>query len=209
MTGGVELRPKAIELRMDLYNPTADRVAISECVRFVKSRIKEAGAAEAWISAGKALAELKTYLKKVVPRGNNSRIGWLKAFELEEFTITRQTAEKLIDIHEFFLSAPKGAVRNLPASWKALHIITKKFSLSIVQQCLADGSISPFMTEREIGELARHLHLEKSKTALKRRPRLSKRYVAAMSTVSKHDRIAAIRKLMSDLSLTLKDLADA
>ncbi len=168
MTHVVAPTPKTDGLRMQLDNATADRVAITECARFVKLRMAEGDSAEAWLSVGRALSELKSYLRKVVPPGDESRIGWKKAFKQGEFRIKRDTAEKLIAIHRAFHAASKDAIPQLPISSDTLHFLARTIPLDVVEKYAASGKITPATTEADIGRLARRLRARRQRLLLKR-----------------------------------------
>src|SRR3954464_1426045 len=55
-------------------------------------------------TTGEELKRLKATLVKDTPRGDNTRIGWVKAFDLEppELPFGRRMAEMIIAVHDFF-----------------------------------------------------------------------------------------------------------
>src|SRR3954470_12550269 len=80
----------------------ADMVSIrTTAIKIMEAHEKTAGT---WITTGKELKRLKGTLVKDTPRGDNTRIGWVKAFELEppELPFGRRMAEMIIAVHDFF-----------------------------------------------------------------------------------------------------------
>jgi hypothetical protein len=132
----------------------SDATAIKECARYVKGRIADTNAADAWIAVGKALAHLKGELLKTTPRGDNEHIGWQQAFDNGEFGFGRRHADRLITVYEFF-SGRSTSSKNLPASSMALHLIATKMQLDEVSRRLNDGSICAATTEKEIGGMVK------------------------------------------------------
>jgi hypothetical protein len=98
-------------------------------IRTTANRIREAHekTAGTWIITGKELKRLKATLVKHTPRGDNSRIGWVRAFELEppELPFGRRMAEMIIAVHDFF-DGTQVPLKNLPGSWKALYYLAAK-----------------------------------------------------------------------------------
>lgn len=188
-----------IPLKINFDGPDAERMAISECAKFVRRRIADTQAAEAWIACGERLAALKRDLIRKTRRGDNERIGWKQAFLLEpkEFPFGRRYADKLIDTYNFFQSGPAWPLKKLPASIVALHaIVINKFTAEIVSQCIADNLISPGSTETDIARLAKKFKL--ARCNVKRDPKLA----------PKRKRIASVLALMKRLDLTLEDLTN-
>jgi hypothetical protein len=192
---GADVGP-VVKLTINLDNLAGDRAAIAQCARFVQRRIAEVGAAEAWISCGQQLAHLKSNLLKSSPRGDNARIGWKQAFQLEprEFPFSLRFADYLITIHDFF-DGITCSTKKLPSSVGALRLLATKFKSEIVERCVADSSISPGMTEIEVKSLAKKLHL------IKEKPKRD-----ALKEAPKNKRVAAVLKLMGRLNLTIEDL---
>ena len=188
-----------IPLRIDFDNLSAERMAISQCATFVRRRIADTQAAEAWIVCGEKLAALKRDLVRKSKRGDNERIGWKQAFLLEpkEFPFGRRHADRLIDLYEFFQNGHACPLQKLPASFRALHAIAlNKFSIEIINQCVADDLISPASTDVEIAKLAKKFKLTRSK------PRCD------LQSAPKRKRIASVLALMKRLDLTLEDLTN-
>jgi hypothetical protein len=184
-------------LRVDFDSVTAERVAITQCATFVRRRIAEMQAAEAWLACGKELASLKSKLVRKTSRGENERIGWHKAFTLDppEFPFKRRHADCLIQIYKFLIGSTL-PIKKLPASSRALYaLVANRFTTEQIAQCIADGLISPGSTEDEIKAVAKKLKLIKP---AKRQPNLK--------TAPKERRRAAVLKLMQQLEITLEDL---
>jgi len=137
---------------------TADADIVS--IRTTARRIVEAHetTASAWIVTGKELKRLKSTLVKDTPRGDNTRIGWVKAFELEppELPFGRRMAEMIIAVHDFF-DGTRVPLTNLPGSWKALYYLaTKVNDVALIEKMIAEQKITPLSTEsdlRKFGEL--------------------------------------------------------
>ncbi len=184
-----------IPLKLRLEGPEAERMVISECAKFIRRRIADTQAAEAWIACGESLKVLKKNLKKITPRGDNEHIGWEQAFQLEprEFPFGRVHADQLIRLHEFF-AVHADTVKKLPASFRALNAIVRcKFNGNLIEQCIMDGSISPGSTATEILALAKRLQLKrKAKPDPKSAP--------------KSKRIAKVLAYMKRLGISQKDL---
>lgn len=152
-----------IPLRLKLEGPDAERMVITECAKFIRRRIADTQAAEAWLACGESLAALKLNLKKTVAHGDNQHIGWQQAFELEpkEFPFNRRHADTLIEVHKFFTGTAV-PVKKLPASFNALKMLVRnKFNYTLIEQCIMDGSISAGSTAIEIAALARKLQLKR------------------------------------------------
>jgi len=130
----------------------------SELVDFyavrVKAKLTEINAAQKYIEAG---AELKTCKAELLRRGRrmdtSQNEGWLQAFHSpNRFGFSRQTADKYIDIYDYFQSAPIGRTLNLPSSWRTLYEITLAFRdhhdrlLTLVNQ----GKITTLTTREDI-----------------------------------------------------------
>lgn len=189
----------AISLHINFDDPSAERMAISQCAKFVRRRIADTQAAEAWIACGERLAALKQDLLRKKRRGDNERVGWYQAFLLEpkEFPFDRRHADKLIDIYQFFQIGHMWPIKKLPASMRALQAMAaSKFTVEIINQCIADDLISPGSTDVEIMKLAKKFKLTTGKQ--KSDPK----------STPKRKRIATVLALMKRLDLTLEDLTD-
>jgi hypothetical protein len=126
-------------------------------IRTAAIRIMEAHekAAGTWIRTGKELKRLKGTLVKDTPRGDNARIGWVKAFELEppELPFGRRMAEMIIAVHDFFDGTPV-PLTNLPASWKALYYLAGKVNnITLIEKMIAEQKITPLSTESDLKKL--------------------------------------------------------
>jgi hypothetical protein len=132
----------------------SDATAIKECARYVKGRIADTNAADAWIAVGIALAQIKGELLKTPPRGDKGHIGWQQACDKGEFGFGHRYAEELITIYEFF-SGSALPVKYLPASTRALYLISTKMQLDEVSRRLDDGSICAATTEKEIERMVK------------------------------------------------------
>lgn len=184
-----------IPLKLRLEGPEAERMVIAECAKFIRRRIADTQAAEAWIACGESLRALKKNLKKVTARGDNEHIGWQQAFELEprEFPFGRVHADQLIKLYEFF-TVHACTVKKLPAAFNALHaIVRSKFNSTLIEQCIMDGSISPGSTTTEIIALAKRLQLKRK---AKPDPR----------SAPKSKRIAKVLAYMKRLGISQEDL---
>jgi hypothetical protein len=134
---------------------TADEDLAS--IRTTANRIMEAHekTAGTWIATGKELKRLKATLVKDTPRGDNTRIGWVKAFELEppELPFGRRMAEMIIAVHDFFDGTPV-PLKNLPGSWKALYYLAAKVNdVAVIEKLIAEQRITPLSTESDLRKL--------------------------------------------------------
>jgi hypothetical protein len=121
-------------------------------IRIMEAHEKTAGT---WITTGKELKRLKGMLVKDTPRGDNARIGWVKAFELEppELPFGRRMAEMIIAVHDFFDGTPV-PLKNLPASWKALYYLAAKVNnIAIIEKMIAEQKITPLSTESDLKKM--------------------------------------------------------
>src|SRR3954471_16660074 len=121
-------------------------------IRIMEAHEKTAGT---WITTGKELKRLKATLVKDTPRGDNTRIGWLKAFDLEppELPFGRRMAEMIIAVHDFF-DGTQVPLRNLPGSWKALYYLAAKVNdITLIEKLIAEQRISPLSTESDLKKL--------------------------------------------------------
>jgi hypothetical protein len=117
-----------------------------------------------WITTGKELKRLKATLVKDTPRGDNARIGWVKAFELEppELPFGRRMAEMIIALHDFF-DGTQVPLKSLPGSWKALYYLAVKVNdLALIEKLIVEQRITPLSTESDLKKLD-ELRLLKSK----------------------------------------------
>jgi hypothetical protein len=126
-------------------------------IRTTANRIREAHekTAGTWIITGKELKRLKATLVKHTPRGDNSRIGWVRAFELEppELPFGRRMAEMIIAVHDFF-DGTQVPLKNLPGSWKALYYLAAKVQdVPLIEKLIAEQMITPFSTESDLRRL--------------------------------------------------------
>src|SRR5215212_3747467 len=124
----------------------------STAIRIMEAHEKTAGT---WITTGEELKRLKATLVKHSPRGDNTRIGWVKAFELEppELPFGRRMAEMIIAVHDFFDGTPV-PLKNLPASWKALYYLAAKVNnIAIIEKMIAEQKITPLSTESDLKKL--------------------------------------------------------
>jgi len=187
---------------MILSGAPADEAIIKECALYIKGRIRDTNAADAWIAVGKALAQLKGQLVKRANRGDNERIGWVQAFP-GQFGFGRRHADKTVEIYEFF-NGRNTATKNLPASWAALHLIATKMQLNEVSSRIEDGSICPATTEKEISQM------------VKRPPQpapeppspdaIASKVLRSLKQVNKHKQVDILISLCDSLGLTQKDL---
>jgi hypothetical protein len=127
-------------------------------IRTTATRIMEAHekSAESWITTGKELKRLKGMLIKDTPRGDNARIGWVKAFELEppELPFGRRMAEMIIAVHDFY-DGTRVPLKNLPGSWKALYYLAAKIKdVALIEKLIAEQKITPFCSEGDLKKLA-------------------------------------------------------
>jgi len=138
-----------------LEEGTADEDLAS--IRSTASRIMEAHekTAGTWITTGEELKRLKATLVKHSPRGDNTRIGWVKAFELEppELPFGRRMAEMIIAVHDFF-DGTQVPLKNLPGSWKALYYLAAKVGdIALIDKLIAERRITPLTTESDLRKL--------------------------------------------------------
>ena len=134
---------------------TADEDLVS--IRTTANRIMAAHekTAGTWITTGKELKLLKATLVKDTPRGDNTRIGWVKAFDLEppELPFGRRMAEMIIAVHDFF-DGTQVPLRNLPGSWKALYYLAAKVNdILLIEKLIAEQRITPLSTESDLRKL--------------------------------------------------------
>jgi hypothetical protein len=134
---------------------TADADIVT--IRTTARRIMQAHerTAGTWITTGKELKSLKATLVKDTPRGDNTRIGWVKAFELEppELPFGRRMAEMIIAVHDFFYGT-QVPLRNLPGSWKALYYLaTKVNDVTLIENLIVEQKITPLTTESDLRKL--------------------------------------------------------
>ena len=134
---------------------TADEDLAS--IRTTANRIMEAHekTAGTWITTGKELKRLKATLVKDTPRGDNTRIGWVKAFDLEppELPFGRRMAEMIIAVHDFF-DGTQVPLKNLPGSWKALYYLAAKVNdIALIEKLIAEQRITPLSTESDLRKL--------------------------------------------------------
>ena len=134
---------------------TADEDLAS--IRTTANRIMELHekTAGTWIATGKELKRLKATLVKDTPRGDNTRIGWVKAFDLEppELPFGRRMAEMIIAVHDFF-DGTQVPLKNLPGSWKALyHLAAKVKNIAVIEKMIAEQKITPLSTESDLKKL--------------------------------------------------------
>jgi hypothetical protein len=131
----------------------ADMVTIRTTARrIVEAHEKTAGT---WISTGRELKRLKATLVKDTPRGDNTRIGWVKAFDLEppELPFGRRMAEMIIAVHDFF-DGTQVPLKNLPGSWKALYYLAAKVNdVPLIEKLIAEQMITPLSTESDLRKL--------------------------------------------------------
>ena len=121
-------------------------------IKIMEAHEKTAGT---WITTGKELKRLKGTLVKDTPRGDNARIGWVKAFELEppELPFGRRMAEMIIAVHDFFDGTPV-PLKNLPGSWKALYYLAAKVNnIALIEKMIAEQKITPLSTESDLRKL--------------------------------------------------------
>src|SRR5215211_5186481 len=126
-------------------------------IRTAAIRVREAHekTAGTWITTGKELKRLNGTLVKDTPRGDNTRIGWVKAFELEppELPFGRRMAEMIIAVHDFFDGTPV-PLKSLPASWKALYYLAAKVNnITLIEKMIAEQKITPLSTESDLKKL--------------------------------------------------------
>jgi hypothetical protein len=138
-----------------LEEGTADEDLAS--IRSTAGRIMEAHekTAGTWITTGEELKRLKATLVKHSPRGDNTRIGWVKAFELEppELPFGRRMAEMIIAVHDF-LNGTQVPLKNLPGSWKALYYLAAKVGdIALIDKLIAERRITPLTTESDLRRL--------------------------------------------------------
>jgi hypothetical protein len=141
--------------RQAVEEGTADEDLAS--IRTTANRIMEAHekTAGTWITTGKELKRLKATLVKDTPRGDNTRIGWVKAFELEppELPFGRRMAEMIIAVHDFF-DGTQVPLKNLPGSWKALYYLAAKVNdIVLIEKLIAEQRITPLSTENDLRKL--------------------------------------------------------
>ena len=94
-------------------------------------------------------------LVKDTPRGDNTRIGWVKAFDLEppELPFGRRMAEMIIAVHDFF-DGTQVPLRNLPGSWKALYYLAAKVNnIVLIEKMIAEQRITPLSTESDLRKM--------------------------------------------------------
>jgi hypothetical protein len=203
MTAQIHKLPGKPEPKLAIGYP-GDRHIIRTCATYVRGRLRDINASEAWIGIGEALSQLKGALKKRTPRGDNIHIGWSKAFELGEFSFSRETAEHLIAVFEFF-TGNKLPIKNLPTSWGTLYAIATKLKPEVIPQLIEDGTLSPATTRREVNAMAKPRKL-KSRATKQRAIFFSKSLIGKLMKESKQERITAIRDLLTKLELDSGDI---
>jgi hypothetical protein len=144
-----------LESRETIEEGTADADMVK--IRTTAHRIMEAHekTAGTWITTGRELKRLKSTLVKVTPRGDNTRIGWVKAFELEppELPFGRRMGEMIIAVHDFF-DGTQVPLKNLPGSWKALYYLAAKVSdVPLIEKLIVERKITPLSTESDLRKL--------------------------------------------------------
>src|SRR3954452_13077037 len=136
--------------RIEEGTADADIASIrTTAIRIMEAHEKTAGT---WITTGKELKRLKGMLVKDTPRGDNARIGWVKAFELEppELPFGRRMAEMIIAVHDFF-DGTQVPLRNMPGSWKALYYLAAKVNdIVLIEKLIAELTITPLTTESDL-----------------------------------------------------------
>jgi hypothetical protein len=156
--GDASVRGSGMTFQIIMEEGTAEWDMAS--IRSTAKRITEAHekSAESWIITGKELKRLKGTLIKDTPRGDNARIGWVKAFELEppELPFGRRMAEMIIAVHDSF-DGTRVPLKNLPGSWKALYFLAAKVKdVALIETLIAEQKITPFSSEgdlKKLGEL--------------------------------------------------------
>jgi hypothetical protein len=86
---------------------------------------------------------------------DNTRIGWVKAFELEppELPFGRRMAEMIIAVHDFF-DGTQVPLKKLPGSWKALYYLAAKVNdIALIEKLIAEQRITPISTESDLRRL--------------------------------------------------------
>jgi hypothetical protein len=162
-TGGSAIRSS--EIPSPIEEGTADWDMAS--IRTTATRIMEAHekSAQSWITTGKELKRLKGMLIKDTPRGDNARIGWVKAFELEppELPFGRRMAEMIIAVHDFF-DGTRVPLKNLPGSWKALYYLAAKIKdVDLIEKLVAEQKITPFSSEGDLKKVDELRHAKPPK----------------------------------------------
>src|SRR5829696_8521877 len=154
-SGNAPVRGSGMTFQIIMEEGTAEWDMAS--IRSTATRITEAHekSAESWITTGKELKRLKGMLIKDTPRGDNARIGWVKAFELEppELPFGRRMAEMIIAVHDFF-DGTRVPLKNLPGSWKALYYLAAKVNdAPLIEKLIAEQMITPLSTESDLRKL--------------------------------------------------------
>jgi hypothetical protein len=150
---GLEMSTLTWQSSIEEGTADADMVTIRTAARrIIEAHEKTAGT---WITTGRELKRLKATLVKDTPRGDNTRIGWVKAFELEppELPFGRRMAEMIIAVHDFF-DGTQVPLKNLPGSWKALYYLAAKVNdVPLIEKLIAEQMITPLSTESDLRKL--------------------------------------------------------
>jgi hypothetical protein len=184
---------------VDPESGDADLYAIKKTAASINDRMGKINAAEHWIAIGGDLAALKGALARPQGgqrRGDNERIGWVKAFELGILPISNHAfAYKIIEVHKFY-SVNSIPTSNLPVAIVSLYVIASKIKdPKLVTRLIGEGRITAASTERDIRGLAHEMGL------------LAKNVRVPVNRNSpKSRRVETVLKLVQRLGLTISDL---
>jgi len=188
-----------------LSGAPADEAIIKECATYIRGRIRDTNAAEAWIAVGKALAQLKGQLVKRANRGDNERIGWTDAFKRGMFPLALSTSDHLIVVHKFFVGMSI-SMKSLPASSNALYLIATNMQPNKVSSCIESGSICPTTTEKEIRAMVKKPDEPKPSPTPPSHDGIAEKVLRSLKQVSKDEQIDILISLCGSLGIRKEEL---
>lgn len=177
---------------------------IRDTASYVEKRITNLNAGAAWVDIGRALAELKDFVKKN-SKSDESKDGWYAAFQGGRYSIpfSRRRADQLIAVHKR-IAGTVVPTKLLPASARALIRLAE---LPDSHREKALKLCSPSTTEAEVRRIAKDIGVPTKKKSPPKRAtadRFSVAYEAfkdACVTLPKDSQVQEFRNLAFDLGL--------